>query len=44
MRRALRGAQQGFAPLSGRVGPRVVLAPDVVGERSPVGLIKESVD
>lgn len=44
VRRALRGDQEGFATLSGCVGPHVVLAPDVAGERSPVGLIEEGVD
>lgn len=44
MRRARRGDQQGFATLSSGVGPRFVLAPDIAGERSPVGLIEEGVD
>lgn len=44
VRRARRGDQEGFATLSGRVGPDFVLAPDVAGERSPVGLIEEGVD
>lgn len=44
MRRARWGYQEGFATLSGCVGPHIVLAPDVVGKRSPVGLIEEGVD
>lgn len=44
VRRARRGDQEGFATLSGGVGPHFVLAPDVARERSPVGLIKEGVD
>lgn len=44
MRRARRGDQEGFATLSGRVSPHVILTPDVAGERSPVGLIEEGVD
>lgn len=44
MRRARWGDQEGFATLSSRVSPHVVLAPDVVGERPPVGLIEEGVD
>lgn len=44
VRRARRGDQEGFATLSGRVGPHFVAAPDVAGERSPVGLIEEGVD
>lgn len=44
MRRAWRGDQEGFATLSSCVGPDFILAPDVAGERSPVGLIEESVD
>ena len=44
VRRARRGDQEGFATLSGRVGPHFVAAPDVAGERSPVGLVEEGVD
>ena len=43
MGRALWRHQEGFATLSSCVGP-FVLAPDVAGEGSPVGLIKEGVD
>lgn len=44
MRRALLGREEGFATLSRRISPGVVLAPDVVGEGSPVGLVEEGVD
>ncbi len=44
MRRARWGDQQCFATLSSCVGPHFVLAPDVAGECSPVGLIEEGVD
>ncbi len=44
MRRARRGDQEGFATLSSCIGPHFILAPDVAGERSPVGLIEEGVD
>lgn len=38
------GDQEVFATLSGCVGPDVVPAPDVAGERPPVRLIEEGVD
>lgn len=44
VRRARRGDQEGFATLSSCVGPHFVLAPDVAGERPPVGLIEEGVN
>lgn len=42
MRRALRGRQQALTTLSGSAGP-FVLAADVAGEGSPVGLVEEGV-
>lgn len=44
VRRARWGDQEGFAALSGGVGPHVILAPDVAGEGSSVGPIEEGVD
>lgn len=44
MWRAWRRDEEGFATLAGCIGPDFVPAPDVAGERSPVGLIEEGVD
>ena len=44
LRGALRGDQEGFTTLSRCVGPEFVLAPDVIGESSPVGPIEQGVD